>query len=292
MDTSTLIAFIFKGLELAAPIAFLAIGAVYSERSGVINIGLEGMLIVSCFAVVWGALTFANIWMGLIVAIIAGTLMALIHAVVTITFRVNQIVSGVAINLLAMGVARFLSQNIYAQETQSEVNSYLFPSIFGINSFTLALIPIAFIAWFVMYKTVFGLRLRSVGENPEAADTLGINVYIMRYAGVLISGAMCGFGAATLYPAQWVSGMTGGRGFIALAAMIFGRWHPVGAVFAALLFGYADSFRIMFQEQLPIPGQFVQMFPYVLAVIVLAGMVGRAKPPAAGGIPYEKSSEL
>ena len=214
--------------------------------------------------------------------------MALIHAVATVTYRVDQIVSGVAINILAIGVGRFFSQRFYAQETQSAMNPYLFPNLLGINAFVFFLIPITAIAWFIIYKTVFGLRLRTVGENPEAADTLGINVFTMRYAGVLISGALCGFSAATLYPAQWINGMTGGRGYIALAAMIFGRWHPVGAVLASLLFGYADTFRIMFETKIPIPSQFVQMFPYVLAVLVLIGMVGRAKPPAADGIPYEK----
>jgi len=143
----------------------------------------------------------------------------------------------------------------------------------------------------VLYRTVFGLRLRSVGENPEAADTLGIPVHRMRYIGVLISGALCGLSAATLYPAQWVSGMTGGRGFIALAAMIFGRWHPVGAILAAMLFGLADTFRIMFEMRIPIPGQFVQMFPYVLAVVVLAGIVGRARGPAASGKSYETGEQ-
>jgi simple sugar transport system permease protein len=207
--------------------------------------------------------------------------------VATITFRVNQIVSGVAINILAVGVGRFLSERVFGQETQSAINPFLFPTVMGINSFAFALIPIAIISWFVLYKTVFGLRLRTVGESPEAADTLGINVYVMRYAGVMLSGLMVGFAGATLYPTKWVNGMTGGRGFIALACMIFGRWHPIGAVLAALLFGYADTFRIMFETMIPIPSQFVMMTPYVLAVVVLAGMVGRARPPAADGIPYE-----
>jgi simple sugar transport system permease protein len=263
-------------------------GGVFSEKSGVINIALEGMMLTSAFVIVWGSIVFQSFTMGLLLAVMAGMIMALIHAVVTINYRIDQIVSGVAINILALGVTRFLSQSFYGQETQTSVNAFLFPTILGINGFTFFLIPTAVFAWFVLYKTVFGLRLRTVGENPEAADTLGISVYGMRYAGVLISGGLCGFAAATLYPTQWVSGMTGGRGFIALAAMIFGRWHPVGAVLAALLFGYADTFRIMFETQIPIPGQFVQMFPYVLAVVVLAGLAGKARPPAADGIPYEK----
>jgi simple sugar transport system permease protein len=280
--------FLIRGLQVSAPIAFASIGGVFSERSGIINIALEGIMIVTTFAIVWGALVFQSFFMGLLVAILAGILMALIHAVATITYRVNQIVSGVAINILAVGISRFLSQRIFGQETQSPSNPFTAPNLFGANVVAVALIPIAIIAWYVLFKTPFGLRLRSVGENPEAADTVGIDVYLMRYAGVLISGAMVGFSAATLYPAQWVSGMTGGRGFIALAAMIFGRFHPIGAVLAALLFGFAESFRIMFETQIPIPGQFVQMLPYVLAVIVLAGFVGRARPPAAEGQPYEK----
>jgi general nucleoside transport system permease protein len=280
--------FLIRGLQVSAPIAFASIGGVFSERSGIINIALEGIMIVTTFAIVWGALVFQSFFMGLLVAILAGILMALIHAVATITYRVNQIVSGVAINILAVGISRFLSQRIFGQETQSPSNPFTAPNVFGANVVAVALIPIAIMAWYVLFKTPFGLRLRSVGENPEAADTVGINVYLMRYAGVLISGAMVGFSAATLYPAQWVSGMTGGRGFIALAAMIFGRFHPIGAVLAALLFGFAESFRIMFETQIPIPGQFVQMLPYVLAVVVLAGFVGRARPPAAEGQPYEK----
>ena len=288
MNWSLLRDFVFTGLEMSSPIAFAALGAVFSEKSGVINIALEGIMIITAFAIVWGSIISQSIVVGLLIAVIAGVLMALIHAVATITFRVNQIVSGVAINILAFGLGRFLSQNIYGQETQSTVNAFLFPAVLGTNLFAFMLIPITALAWFVLYKTVFGLRLRTVGENPEAADTLGINVYYMRYMGVIISGVMCGFSAATLYPSQWVSGMTGGRGFIALAAMIFGRWHPVGAVLAALLFGYADTVRIMFETYIPIPSQFVQMFPYLLAVIVLAGLAGKAKPPAADGIPYEK----
>ncbi len=291
MDLSTLYYFLLKGLEISSPIAFAALGAVFSERGGVVNIALEGFMIVTSFTVVWASLLFHNIWIGLSVAVITGILMALIHAVVTINFRVDQIVSGVAINIFALGLSRFLSQKIYGQETQSPPNPYTFPKFFDINSMALWIIPAALLSWFVLNKTVFGLRLRTVGENPEAADTLGINVYVMRYSGVIISGALCGFSAATLFPSQWVSGMTAGRGFIALAAMIFGRWNPIGAVLASLLFGYADTFRIMFETKIPIPSQFIQMFPYILALVVLAGFVGRAHAPEADGKPYEPSED-
>lgn len=283
--------FLLKGLETGAPIAFAALGAVFCERSGVVNLALEGIMLTTAFFIVWGSISVGGIAGGLLVAVLAGLAMALIHAVATVTFRVDQIVSGVAINIFATGITRFLSQHIYAQETQSTTNPYRFPQLLGINSFAFLLVPVTALAWFVLYRTVFGLRLRTVGENPEAADTLGIDVLAMRYAGVLVSGALCGFSAAVLYPTQWVSGMTGGRGYIALAAMIFGRWHPVGAVLAALLFGYADAFRIMYGSQVAIPSQFVQMFPYVLALVVLAGMVGKARAPAADGIPYRTGEE-
>jgi len=287
----TLLEFLVLGLHISAPIAFASLGGIFSERSGVVNIGLEGIMIVTTFFMAWGGLIFGSPIAGLVAALISGGMMASIHAVATITFRVDQIVSGVAINILALGISRFLSQQIFGQETQTPVNSAVFPTFLGANTISFLLIPIAIAVWYVLFHTSFGLRLRAVGENPESADTLGINVFFMRYAGVILSGVMVGFSAATLYPSQWFSGMTGGRGFIALAAMIFGRWHPIGAVLAALLFGYAETFRIMFETAVPIPGQFVQMLPYVLAVVVLAGIVGRARGPAATGQPYEKSGQ-
>jgi simple sugar transport system permease protein len=291
MDLNTVLEFLLKGLDTSAPIAFAALGGVFSEKSGVFNIALEGIMIVTAFAIIWGSIMFGSIWLGLIFAVILGVAMAAIHAVVTVTYKVDQIVSGTALNILAFGVARFLSQNVFGQETQSAMNPYAFPAWHGISTFSLLLVPITALAWFVLYKTVFGLRLRSVGENPESADTLGINVVLMRYSGVLISGLMCGLAAAVLYPSRWVSGMTGGRGFIALAAMIFGRWDPIGAVAASMLFGFADTARINFESKIPIPSQFVQMFPYILAIVVLAGVVGKAKGPAAGGKPYEKGED-
>jgi simple sugar transport system permease protein len=225
------------------------------------------------------------------VAVLTGILVSLIHAVVTITFRVDHIVSGVAINVFTIGLSRFLCQSFFGAETQSKLNPYLFPKLLGVNSLAFWLIPVVIIAWFVLYKTVFGLRLRSVGENPEAADTLGVNVIAMRYAGVLISGALCGIASCTLFADKWITGMVAGRGFLALAAVIFGRWDPLGAVLASLLFGYADTFRIMFESRIPIPSQFVQMFPYILAVVVLAGLVGKSRAPAWDGRNYEKGED-
>ena len=291
MDFSYLAFFLGKGLEISSPIGFAALGGVYSERGGVVNIALEGIMQVTALTLVWGAIVFHSAWLGLLVAIISGVLMGLIHAVVTVTFKVDHVVSGVAINVFSIGFSRFLCQNMFGAETNSTINPYLFPKWLGINCLAFILLGVAVIAWFVLYKTVFGLRLRSCGENPEAADTLGVNVTLMRYAGVLISGALCGIGSATLFADKWTQGMVAGRGFIALAAVIFGRWNPLGAVLASLLFGYADTFRIAFESKIPIPPQFVQMFPYVLAVVVLAGLAGKSRAPAWDGRNYEKGED-
>jgi simple sugar transport system permease protein len=291
MDFSFLFYFLLKGLEISSPIGFSALGGVFSERGGVVNIALEGIMGTATLTLVWGAITFQSCWMGLLVAVATGMLMALIHAVVTVTFRVDHVVSGVAINVFSIGLSRFLCQSFFGAETQSKINPYLFPKILGINALAFCLIPIVLLSWFVLYKTVFGLRLRSVGENPEAADTLGVNVTAMRYAGVILSGALCGIASATLFADKWITNMVAGRGFIALAAVIFGRWDPIGAVLASLLFGYADTFRILFESKIPIPSQFVQMFPYVLAVVVLAGLAGKSRAPAWDGKNYEKGED-
>jgi ABC-type uncharacterized transport system permease subunit len=288
MDLSYVFFFLGKGLEISAPIAFPALGGVFSERGGVVNIALEGIMTVTSLTLVWGAIAFQSIWMGLVAAVVTGMLMGLLHALVTVTFKVDHVVSGVAINVFAIGLTRFVCQSAFGQETQSAINPRSFPTLLGINSVAWWLIPVGLASWFIINRTVFGLRLRSVGENPEAADTLGVNVILMRYAGVIISGALCGLGSAVLFPSKWISGMVAGRGFMALAAVIFGRWTPIGAILASLLFGYADAVRIVFETRIPIPIQFVQMFPYVLALVVLAGLAGRARAPAADGRNFEK----
>jgi general nucleoside transport system permease protein len=291
MNLTILSYFLVKGLEITSPIGYAAVGGVFSERGGVVNIALEGIMQVSALTLVWGAITFHSAWVGLAIAMLTGMLMGLLHAVVTVTFKVDHVVSGVAINVFAIGLSRFLCQNFFGAETQSKINPYLFPTWLGINCLAFIMIGVVVVAWFVLNKTVFGLRLRSCGENPEAADTLGVNVTAMRYAGVLICGALCGVAAATLFADKWTQGMVAGRGFIALAAVIFGRWTPVGALLASLLFGYADTFRIVFESKIPIPPQFVQMFPYVLAVVVLAGLVGKSRAPAWDGRNYEKGED-
>ena len=225
----------------------------------------------------------------------AGLCVALLHGVITVVYKADQIVSGIAINLLALGVTKFLCQVIFHSSSNSsripgieEWGSFTGIPILG-NPFILATIALAAVSAFVLFRTRFGLRLRSVGEHPQAADTLGISVDRIRLAGVLMSGALTGLGGAWLAFDQhsFTDGMSAGRGFSALAAMIVGKWHPVGAVFAALLFGFAESLVIQLQggtEYL----QFIQMIPYVVTMVVLAGFIGRSTPPAAIGVPYEK----
>lgn len=313
------LALLASAVRLTVPILLTALGAVYSERGGVFNIGLEGTMIMGTFfgaAVTHlvaqalqapageGAATAVAPIAGMLAAMIAGVLFSLIHAVMAITFRVNQLISGVALNLLAMGLARFLNILFFGVATQSPGISGFTPwSIPGLRNIP-ALAPVAtgispvipialalvlFGHW-VLRRTVFGLRLRAVGEHPLAADTLGISVVGLRYAGVLISGALAGLAGGYLSIEQgrgYLEGMTQGRGFIALAAMIFGNWWPLGALAASALFGYFDalSLRVVHTR---IPYQFITVLPHIATILVLAGFVRRATPPAADGVPYTK----
>ena len=295
-------------------------GAVYSERGGVVNIGLEGIMIIGTFfgaAVTYFVGQVLNVpdaaagpvaaiapVAGMLAAMAAGILFSLIHAVVSVTFRVDQIIAGVALNLLATGLARFLNILFFKVSTQSPgINGFTPWSIPGLRGIP-ALAPIAtgispvipitlglvVVGQWVLLRTVFGLRLRSVGENPQAADTLGINVTRMRYAGVLISGALAGLAGGYLSIEQgrgYLEGMTQGRGFIALAAMIFGNWWPVGALGASALFGYFDALSLRVVHT-GVPYQFITALPHIATILVLAGFVRRAVAPAADGIPYTK----
>ena len=299
----------------AAPLILVAIGGVFSERSGVINIGLEGLMVIGAFVGILFNLLFADTfgsatpWIALIAAMVAALLLSLVHAVASISFRADQTVSGVAINLLAIALSLYLVKKIFGKGQTDFITErfprYDFPFFSDIpfigpmfftkiyNTSFLAII-IAIIAWFVIYKTPFGLRLRSVGEHPMAADTMGINVNRMRYIAVMISGALAGIGGA-IY-AQTISGDFGhatinGQGFMALAAMIFGKWHPLGAAGAALFFGLAQALSIA-SSSIPviqdIPNVFLLILPYVLTILALAGFIGRANAPKANGIPYIK----
>ncbi|WP_286680719.1 ABC transporter permease [Tepidanaerobacter sp. EBM-49] len=293
-----------SSLRMAVPILLTAIGAVYTERSGIVNIGLEGMMIVGSFWASVGAY-FYGPFAGILFAMAAGAFLALIHSVTTVTFGVNQVVSGVALNILAYGASRFLSLMIFGKATTSHhVTGFntidvpllskipfiklLFTDISPVVLLALILVPIS---KYIIDNTVFGLRLRSVGENPLAADTLGINVFAMRYAGVIISGMLAGIAGAYLtmeHTGMYVEGMTQGKGYIAMAAMIFGNWTPTGAFWASLLFGFAEAISLRAGEGSIIPYQFIKMIPYLLTLAVLTGIVKKATPPAASGEPYDR----
>jgi len=302
--------FFASSIRIAIPLALAGLGGVFSEKSGVVNIGLEGMMLTGAFTAVAVANFSHNPWVGVFAAVLIGIVLGLIHAVTSITFKANQIVSGVAINLFASGITVFLAW-LFFQETQimavtnlpiwgisipaSGEGSTLIRSLIVIFLHHSPLVYITFfifiIAHFTLFKTPFGLRLRSVGEYPEAADTMGVNVIKMRYIAVMISGALAGLAGSFLSLEQahfFVKEISGGRGFIALAAMIFGKWTPLGTAGAALLFGFGEALSIRLQGILDIPVQFINMVPYALAIFVLVSAIGRATPPAASGIPYEK----
>ncbi len=291
-------------IRFATPLVFAALGGMFSERSGVVNIGLEGLMLMGAFAGVVGTFLSGSVWVGLLFAVGAGLLFALIHAVMCVTFEADQIISGTAINLLALGGTAFLMVIVFGQGgTSPSVDKFdpiAIPLLSGIPIIGSALfdqsllvylmyamVPIAF---FVLFKTPFGLRLRATGEVPEAVDTAGVSVARMRYYGVALSGILAALGGAYLSMSllsSFTEGMTAGRGFIALAALIFGRWHPVGAFGASLLFGFGLALTIRVPPE-AIPNEFIQMIPYVLTIVVLAGFGGRAVAPAAVGKPYRK----
>ena len=288
------ISLIWSTIRLSTPLILAALGGMFSERSGVINIALEGMMLAGAFTA--AAVTYAagNPFVGLAAGMGAGLLISAIHAVACIRYKADQVVTGTAINILMIGIPGFLSGAFFLSSgsTPQIPKEQLIPDTPIWIAF--ALVPLT---WYVLYKTPFGLRLRSVGENPEAADAAGVRVANMRYAGVLLSGILAGIGGAYLSIGQsslFTRNMTSGRGFIALAALIFGKWRPVQTMLACLLFGLTEAVTIQMQGvvKLPsgedIPVQFIQMVPYLLTIIVLAGFIGSSRPPRALGIPYEK----
>jgi len=282
------IALLFSTIRLATPLLLAALGGLWSERSGVINIGLEGMLLAGAFTAAVVTHFVHNPWLGLAAAILAGMLTALVHAFVCITCKADQVVSGTAINILFLGLPALLSGALFESTgaTPQIPKDQLLPVAPIVLAF--ALVPIT---WYVLNRTRFGLRLRAVGENPEAADTAGIRVDAVRYAGVILSGALAAIGGAYLSIGQsslFTRNMSAGRGFIALAALIFGKWRPVQTMLACLLFGLAEAVTIQMQGVTPIPVEFIQIIPYVLTIVVLAGFIGLSRPPRALGLPYEK----
>lgn len=302
-------------IAYAAPLIFTAIGGVFSERSGVVNIGLEGLMIMGAFIGILFTLlygdTFGNWtpWVAIAVAMVVSALFSLLHAVASITFRADQVVSGVAINMLGIAIALFSVKMIFNKGQTDLIQQKIprfnipllqdipvlgpmfFKSVYGSSILAIA---VAVGAWFIIYKTPFGLRLRAVGEHPMAADTMGVNVTRMRYVAVIISGALAGIGGA-VYAITTTNDFghatINGQGFMALAAMIFGKWHPIGAMGAALFFGFAQALAIS-ASKIPylqdVPTVFLHILPYVLTIIALAGFIGRANAPKANGKPYIK----
>jgi simple sugar transport system permease protein len=282
------IALLFSTIRLATPLLLASLGGLWSERSGVINIALEGLLLAGAFTAAVVTHFLHNPWLGLTAAILAGMATALVHAFVCITCKADQVVSGMAINILFLGLPALLSGAFFDSTgaTPQIPKGELLPIAPIVMAF--ALVPIT---WYVLNRTRFGLRLRAVGENPEAADTAGIRVEAVRYAGVILSGALAAIGGAYLSIGQsslFTRNMSAGRGFIALAALIFGKWRPIQTMLACLLFGLAEAITIQMQGVTPIPVEFIQMIPYVLTIVVLAGFIGLSRPPRALGLPYEK----
>jgi simple sugar transport system permease protein len=293
------------GIRLATPIALGALAGILCERAGVVNIGIEGMMLVGAGIGFTASLYLQNSTAGLLVAVLAAMSMAALHAVLSISFKVDQIISGTVINILAVGITGFTRRSFLLNNPFGAPSVYasikipvlsdipvLGPVLFQHQPLVYTMLILVFVIQIYLYRTRFGLRHRAVGEHPRAADTLGINVIRARYLAVLAGGAIAGLGGAW-FSLETVGSfddlMTGGKGFIALAAMIFGNWNPIGAFFGALLFGFADALQIKLQIlETGIPYQFIGMLPYVLTMIVLAGVIGKTTPPAADGVPYEK----
>ncbi|WP_278923203.1 MULTISPECIES: ABC transporter permease [Pseudophaeobacter] len=319
MDFITLIQVLDSTVRLATPLLLACLAGLYSERAGIFDIGLEGKMLMAAFFSAAVAAVTGNVWLGLLAGIAASMLLSALHGLASITFRGNQLISGVAINFLAAGLTVLIAQDWFKQGgrtpsllTEGRFGPLTFPfadslrdvPIFGpIYSELLSghsiLVYLAFLAvpatWWILYRTRFGLRLRAVGENPAAVDTAGVSVIGLRFAAVAICGLLCGIAGAylaTALQAGFVKDMTAGRGFIALAALIFAKWRPWQAMGACLLFGLLQAVALRFQNielgSVTIPVQVMDALPYILTVVILAGFVGKAIPPRSGGEPYVK----
>ena len=291
-------------LRMASPLIFASLGGIFSERAGIINIALEGMMLTGAFSGVFVTYVVGNPWVGVFVAILAGGLLGLIHGILTIKFAGDQIVSGTGINIFALGFTAYMSQIVWGSRGASQSVQGLgtvsipfvadIPFLGDVVGKQTPLVYIALIAviasYLILFKTPSGLRLRAVGEHPGAADTTGIKVYRTKYLCVIASGMLAGLGGVFLSLGQlslFVNGMTGGRGFIALAAMILGGWSPFGALGASLFFGFADALQIRLQSVGALPSQIVLTLPYILTIIVLAVFARRRSAPSDYK-PYEK----
>ncbi|MER3429942.1 MAG: sugar ABC transporter permease [Blastocatellia bacterium] len=293
---------LFSTIRLATPLILAALGGLFSERSGVINIALEGLMLAGAFTAAVVTYEASSPWLGLAAGMLAGGIIAAIFAAAVIEFEADQVVTGFAISLMMIGLPAVISSRLYdASGATNQIDkAYLLPEVINglplISLIAFALVPVI---WYVMFKTPFGLRLRAVGENPEAADAAGISVNRLRYIAVILSGILAAAGGAYLSIGQgsfFTKGMSAGRGYIALAALILSNWRPFPVLLACLFFGFTESLAIQLQGVLKLPSgddipvQFIQIIPYFLTIIVLAGFIGKSRAPKALGLPYKKEA--
>jgi simple sugar transport system permease protein len=321
MDFTTLLQLLDSTLRLATPLLFACLAGLFSERAGVFDIGLEGKMLAAAFFSAAAAAVTGNVWMGVLAGCAASMVLAGVHGLASITFRGNQLISGVAINFLAAGLTVLMAQTWFEQGGRTppleggarfqEIKLPFADTLGGIPilgplyaqvlSGHSILVYVGLLAvpatWYILFRTRFGLRLRAVGENPAAVDTAGVSVVGLRYAAIAICGLLCGLAGAYLatgLAAGFVKDMSAGRGFIALAALIFAKWRPWYALMACLLFGLLEALGNRYQSLdvlgVTLPTQFMQALPYILTVVILAGFVGKAIPPRAGGAPYVKEN--
>lgn len=284
--------FLIQTLRIAVPYMFAAMGGVISEKAGLIALALEGYMLTGAFCAAIGAYYTGSAWMGVLAGMAGATTMAMIYSVATVRFRADQVVIGIAINLMAIGATRFFLRLSFDSAANSpRIEGFAdgqsgtgFSALVANPLVWMALFSVGLVYW-ILYRTPFGLRVRAVGEHPAAAISVGVPVAKVRYAAAALSGALAGLGGVYLALDQhkFTSEMTAGRGFIALAATIFGRWHPVRAAIACLFFAAAETLQIQLQGRELIPSQFIDMIPYLLTIIALAGIIGRVRPPAALG---------
>jgi len=320
MDLDTALQLAGSSLRLATPLLLACLAGLFSERAGIFDIGLEGKMLGSAFVAAATAATTGSVWLGLFAGTLASIALALLHGLASITLKGNQLISGVAINFLASGLTALVGQSLFGMGGQTpqltpDQRFLAIPLPFaetlapvpilgpiyanlisGNNILVYAALATVPLTWWILFRPRFGLRLRAVGENPAAVDTAGVSVVRLRYSAVIIAGVLCGVAGAYLSTAQsagFIREMTAGKGFIALAALIFAKWRPWPALGACLLFGFLEAIGIRYQS-ITIPGlftvpvQFMQALPYILTVVILAGFVGKAIPPKAGGRPYVK----
>jgi len=307
MNSMIALAVIASAIRLATPLLLAALGGVFSERSGVVNIGLEGIMIFGAFFAVWFTHLTGNAWIGVLASMIFCVVAASLLAVISINLKGNQIIAGTAINLLAAALTAFFLELIWHRSGSTPICPDMLTSnplrvLEGIpfigdlfkqfTPFVYLAFILVFVTYYVLWKTPWGLHVRAVGEHPKAADTVGIGVYKTRWTCVLISGVLAGLAGACLSIGTvglFREGMVAGKGFIALAAMVFGKWHPVGSLGACLFFGLCSAIQIQAQSfGLNVPSEFLAMVPYVATIIILIGVVGKAVAPKADGTPYEK----